>query len=160
MPEASLQSELGAPFTTDSLHTQKTKAHLSSVWEQDESHSLPKLKIEFEDTQDTQVLHDKLQNVNHVLTSNLQVCQDISNLLKQPSGVQSQGYPQTGDRRLCSLMFCHTETQLQVKRVQTLFQRINAASGLVFSLSLFDACERILTLHRCRISLLFADWKL
>jgi hypothetical protein len=86
----------------------------------------PKLKIEFEDTQNIEVIHDKLHKVNHILVSNLNVFKILSNLMKGNGGIQDQF--ETGENRLA---FCTDETEMQNRRVNTLFQRINAASGLV-----------------------------
>jgi len=90
------------------------------------------LKIEFADTQNLEVIHDKLHKVNHILTSNLEVFNTISNLMGENPAVRGQqpsGQLNGSDNRLA---FCTDETETQCRRINTLFQRINAASGLVW----------------------------
>jgi hypothetical protein len=94
---------------------------------------VPKLKIEFGDTQDIQVVHDKLHTVNQVLDSNLRVIKAIASLLREHSAVEARPPSRQPDAHISGPAFCVAELEMQSRRVQTLFQRINAASGLVFS---------------------------
>lgn len=86
----------------------------------------PTLKIEFADTQNTEVIHDKLHKVNHILVSNLNVFAMLATMMGSNSGIQTQF-----DGRDNRLAFSTDEIEMQHRRVNTLFQRINAASGLV-----------------------------
>jgi hypothetical protein len=105
---------------------QKTKAHLSAVADSEALDTRPTLKIEFADTQNTEVIHDKLHKVNHILVSNLNVFAMLAAMLSGNNGIQTQF-----DSRDNRLAFSTDETEMQHRRVNTLFQRINAASGLV-----------------------------
>ncbi|KAE9379782.1 hypothetical protein N431DRAFT_326685 [Stipitochalara longipes BDJ] len=118
----------------------KTKAHLSAVADSDGLNSKPKLKIEFEDTQNIEVIHDKLHKVNHILVSNLNVFKLLSSMMSYVGGVQDQF--ESGLNRLA---FCTDETEMQHRRVNTLFQRINAASCLMQNIIDFRGLEALKT---------------
>jgi hypothetical protein len=94
---------------------------------------VPKLKIEFGDTQDIQVVHDNLRTVNQVLDSNLRVFKAIASLLSEHWAVQARLSSRQPHAHISGPAFCIAEMEMQSRRVQTLFQRISAASGLVFS---------------------------
>jgi len=119
----------------------KTKAHLSAVVDSDAPNKRPKLKIEFADTQNLEVIHDKLYKVNHILESNLKVFQIISNMMSGNAVIQDQFSGGSENR----LEFCTDETEMQSRRVNTLFQRINAASGLMQNIIDFRGLEALKT---------------
>ncbi|KAH8655059.1 hypothetical protein BGZ60DRAFT_546694 [Tricladium varicosporioides] len=122
----------------------KTKAHLSTVIDKT-SDTRPSLKIEFTDTQDIQVIHDKLHRVNYILESNLRVFNVISRLMSPSLAVRSQ-QPST-QSPVCDsgLAFCTAETEMQIQRLQTLFRRIHAASGLMQNIIDFRGLEALKT---------------
>jgi len=95
------------------------------------SNTKPKLKIEFADTQNIQVIHDKLHKVNQILELNLRIFQVISSLMNAIPTVEGQQPSKQFPSKDGGLVFCTAETEIQLKRLNTLFQRINAASGLV-----------------------------
>ncbi|PMD19929.1 hypothetical protein NA56DRAFT_190843 [Hyaloscypha hepaticicola] len=118
----------------------KTKAHLSAVAESETPDTRPKLKIEFADTQNTGVIHDKLHKVDHILGSNLNVFSILSTVMSGRDGIQAHF-----DGRDNRLAFCTNETEMQQRRVNTLFQRINAASGLMQNIIDFRGLEALKT---------------
>ena len=90
----------------------------------------PSLKIDFGDTQDAQVIHDKLYQAKHILNSNLKIAQETMETMEQDTPTKDPLSPERYSREN-SRNFCIQELSMQLARVDTILDRIRAASGLV-----------------------------
>ena len=109
---------------------QKTKAHLAAVSEKERQQDNVSLEIEFSDTQDLQVIQDKLHELSHILEMNLAAFRGVVNgILVTDSGENKE--PTRAEKSRSEMEVCTTEIVLQKHRVDTMLHRLQAASGLV-----------------------------
>ncbi|OCL12990.1 hypothetical protein AOQ84DRAFT_385717 [Glonium stellatum] len=108
----------------------KTKAHLAAVSEKERQHNDVSLEIEFSDTQDLQVIQDKLHKLSYILEMNFAAFRGVvSSISVTNSGENKESANLEKSRS--EMEVCATETVLQKRRVDMMLHRLQATSGLM-----------------------------
>ena len=99
-----------------------TKAHLSQAENSRTADASSKLKIEYGDVQEVQVIHEKMNMAKFIIGSNLRICENFPEL---------------------NIEVCSKELQQQSTRVDTILQRTKSASALMQDILSFGGLDAL-----------------
>ncbi|OCK96132.1 uncharacterized protein K441DRAFT_676051 [Cenococcum geophilum 1.58] len=122
----------------------KTKAHLAAVSEKERQQDNASLEIEFSDTQDLQVIQDKLHELSHILEMNLAAFRGVVGSV--PVTDLGENKESIRAEKSCSeIEVSTTGVVLQKHRVDTMLRRLQAASGLMQNIVAFRGLDALQT---------------
>lgn len=122
----------------------KTKAHLAAVSEKERQQGNASLEIEFSDTQDLQVIQDKLHELSHILEMNLAAFRGVVNSVPV-TDLGENKEPIKAEKSCSEIEVCTTEIVLQKHRIDTMLHRLQAASGLMQNIVAFRGLDALQT---------------